>query len=124
MKVRIRKNDSKREDIIKIETHDLWHVDITLAKIIYPTLKELLKRSHGCFHVDTEDLPADGRFVAVHAGEADGLLQKRWKWVLEEMIWTFKSISKKGCTAYNDEQKAKIANGLRLFGKYYPFLWA
>jgi hypothetical protein len=75
---------------------------------------------------------------------------KRWDWVMDEMIWTFEQLSKwdndskffdhsevnkdekdllkqvskikcdqEGLVAHN----ARIANGLRLFGKYYRGLW-
>jgi hypothetical protein len=75
---------------------------------------------------------------------------KRWDWVMDEMIWTFEQLSnwdndskffdhtevdknekdvlkqvskikcdQEGLVAHN----ARIANGLRLFGKYYRGLW-
>jgi len=85
-------------------------------------------------------------------GKTDKNFFKRWEWVLKEMHWAFKQINsdgedkfygkskkkvvisksgKKGNTfEFPDwdkkgleEYRARIKNGLRLFGKYYQGLW-
>lgn len=127
----------KRNIKVRIDEYDTWSMDHTLAYIIHPMLLQLRATHHGSACVDDEDVPEDIRSTAAKPKEnewdSDEFIHVRWSWVLDEMIWTFESIMnddeepffKNG--EYNvDARKIhdkRIANGLRLFGKYYLGLW-
>jgi hypothetical protein len=133
-------DNSKRKRKIKvhIDDYDVWGLDHTLALIILPALKRLNAKKIGAPLVEDEDVPAElSRAVAApreHDWETDDNWFKRWDWVMLELIWTFTQL-------VNDDRDApfhvngqydhsghqryeqRIANGLRLFGKYYQHLW-
>jgi hypothetical protein len=126
----------KRKVKVKIHDYDTWNMDHTLALIIVPMLKQLVKDKHGSQKVDNEDVPEHLRSVASADGaEVDDFYHLRWYWVLHEMIWAFENIIEEDLDVYwNDETKEvdieawkkhsdRIANGTRLFGKYYMGLW-
>jgi len=177
--------EEPRDVRIKIEKHDTWNMDHTLALLILPMLKQLKETKQGAPHVDNEDVPEelrmpDGWYEEKYSrnGETDPNFFKRWDWVMDEMIWSFahevdddwedqfyteegmyatvKEIKFKGVgpaqlRLFEDEdgsmedyeyyemersEKAshfdkegyinytkRIANGFRLFGKYYQSLW-
>ena len=96
-----------RIEYIKIDKHDTWNMDSTLAPIIMPMLKQLKASKHGSGMVDLEDVPEHLRcntheewdaqecFEFYHGhevkeGECD--IHARWDWVLDEMIWAFEQI--------------------------------
>ena len=100
----------KRERTIKVQLHkyDTWSMDSTLSVIILPLLKQLKATTHGSATVDLSDVPFDlratepelyssqlhldfGDTPAYTCGE-DGMVHKRWNWVLDEMIWTFQQL--------------------------------
>ena len=104
-----------RIEYIKIDKHDTWSMDSTLAPIILPMLKQLKATKHGSGIVDLEDVPEHLRcntheewedqecfdFYHEHEikeGECD--IHARWDWVLDEMIWAFEQI----CEDNNDAQ--------------------
>jgi hypothetical protein len=104
-----------RIEYIKIDKHDTWSMDSTLAPIILPMLKQLKASKHGSGIVDLEDVPEHLRcntheewedqesfdFYHEHEvkeGECD--IHARWDWVLDEMIWAFEQI----CEDNNDAQ--------------------
>ena len=104
-----------RIEYIKIDKHDTWSMDSTLAPIILPMLKQLKATKHGSGIVDLEDVPEHLRcntheewedqecFEFYHEqevkeGECD--IHARWDWVLDEMIWAFEQI----CEDNNDAQ--------------------
>jgi hypothetical protein len=157
----------KRKIKVRIDYHDVWSADHTLALIIHPLLIKLKEHKHGSPYVDPEDALHIGKGEETDFGHSDDKIHDRWEWVLDEIIWTFGEIisedegmkhyyvpyaddeeverlgwkdSKTGemkymqtieearemgkfdpdlHKAYND----RIANGLRLFGKYYRGLW-
>ena len=88
-------NSRKRKINIRIDYHDVWSADHTLAMIIAPTLKQLKEVKHGYPHVENEDVPEELRFSKEdkekleHDGTVDAKHEARWEWVLDEMIWTF-----------------------------------
>ena len=137
---------------IHIDPWDTWSLDHTLSLIVVPMLKQLQATKHGAPLVDDEDVPEYLRSTAAPAKEndwdIDGNHFKRWDWVMDEMIWAFEQIAdtdsedkffeyptekfddvnerisaikmdKEGL----DKHNARIANGLRLFAKYYRGLW-
>lgn len=157
---------------IRVDYHDVWNLDQTLALIIHPCLIMLKEKNHGTPLVHDEDLPEHlrrGKTVDEQVGpynEADEAdFSARWGWIMDELIWTFDQLKdggnddqfhhnsdqlkmvltpidgKPGSTVSFEYQKdpakpkywvdregkkahhARIANGLRLFGKYYQSLW-
>lgn len=114
--------NKKRKIKIKIDDYDLWNADMTIAIILVPLLKQLKNSKSGAPHVSNEDVPKHLHSTSKDQFEIDDLYFNRWKWVLDELIWTFKQI-KKEVTLVSTKKEKRISNGLRLFGKYYRHLW-
>ena len=137
---------------VKIDPHDTWGMDHTLAHIILPMLKQLKATQHGSGQVDPEDVPEHLRPTDVpgpNNGYTDNTIHERWAWVMDEMIWAFEQkitdddesefFDHSGVdnTAPLQQQMAQIKmdreglkahqdrkqNAYRLFGKYYQSLW-
>lgn len=140
---------------VKVDNWDTWSMDYTLSPIIAPMLKQLKATKHGAPIVDDEDVPEGMNLRSTEAPpkeeewDIDNNHFKRYDWVLDEMIWTFETLSdinneskfyedvnvdesapleeqiqqieidREGLDAHNK----RIQNGLRLFGKYYRTLW-
>ena len=87
-----RKN--KAETIV-IHDYDTWNIDVTLAHIIVPMLKQLKEKKHGAPFVDNEDvsdeLRASDEDLHTYSknGETDEHYFDRWDYVIDEMIWAF-----------------------------------
>jgi len=85
----------KQKISVRIDDHDTWSMDYTLAHIILPMLVQLKRTKHGSPSVDNADLPKELRMskkdMAQFAkdGSTDDNFFKRWDWVLDEMIWAF-----------------------------------
>ena len=106
---------------VRIDDYDVWSMDDTLALIISPMLKKLREHNHGSATVDNEDVSEDLR---IDDKDLD-LHQKRWNYVLDEMIWAFDRKAKNDYL-YDEsykESQMRMTNGFRLFGKYYEALW-
>jgi len=144
----------KRKVKIRIDRYDVWSMDITLAMIILPMLKQLKQDKQGSAFVDSEDVPPhlhkEGAPINLFE-DVDIHFHERWEYVINELIWTFSQLQPEcnGESAYFTHEKllpgatldammaakmdvdeaglkeyhARIANGLRLFGKYYQNLW-
>ena len=81
-----------RQIEIKIDSYDTWNMDSTLALIITPMLVQLKEQKHGSPLVADEDVPERLKSnKSLEEGEVDELYHKRWEWVLDEMIWAFKT---------------------------------
>jgi hypothetical protein len=140
---------------VKVDNWDTWSMDYTLSSIIVPMLKQLRATKHGAPIVDDEDVPEGMNLRSTEAPpkeeewDVDDNHFRRYDWVLDEMIWTFETLSdinneskfyedvnvdesapleeqiqqieidREGLDAHNK----RIQNGLRLFGKYYRTLW-
>ena len=129
--------ESKKERKVKIriDNYDTWSMDHTLALIIHPMLVQLRECNHGYFCSDPEDVPSIGKGDEVDFGHNDSLAHDRYKWIMDEMIWTFDQLKNDNDydLFYNKEtgwdyeatkaHNERIQNGLRLFGKYYRALW-
>tara|TARA_R110000822_G_scaffold89503_1_gene207256 strand:+ start:108 stop:629 length:522 start_codon:yes stop_codon:yes gene_type:complete len=79
---------------VKIDRWDTWSMDATLAHIVVPMLIQLKKTTHGCPIVAFEDRPPE--LIGTTPKEAhitDEFWEQSWDWVLEEMIFAFKSKS-------------------------------
>ena len=134
MKVHLNKPGSKKEiHRVKIDKFDTWNMDVTLAYIIVPMLKQLKEVKHGAPFVDNEDVSdelwASDEDLHTYSknGETDEHYFDRWDYVMDEMIFAFQSKLDEqffsddiiNYDAYSD----RINNGFKLFGKYYNGLW-
>jgi hypothetical protein len=132
---------------VRIDDYDVWSMDNTLAQIISPMLKKLKEHKHGSAYVENEDVPQELQHPVTDDPDHDSLVEKRWDYVLNEMIWAFeqkarpegwegdyydfehdptKMLGLKFTRNDREGQKnhqARMANGFRLFGKYYEALW-
>ena len=87
----------KQKISVRIDNHDTWNMDHTLALIIHPMLVQLKETKHGAPAVEFKDVPEEFMPPDVEAvkklymekGETDENYFKRWDWVLDEMIWAF-----------------------------------
>lgn len=145
----------KQKIVVKVDNWDVWGMDHTLAHIIHPLLIKLKEVQHGSGIVDFEDVPEhlqpspeEIKRIKENFYNDDELLHERWKWVLDEMIWTFEQIKNDDDSEFFDQsecdpdedvfasvskvkydreghmkKEARINNGLRLFGKYFRNLW-
>jgi len=119
MEVRIGPYRKNRATRVKIEPHDTWSMDCTLAMIIHPMLVQLKDTKHGY---------------------PSGLTEESWNDILDEMIWAFDYKSKEMdagdmcadkcsnfgdpvCKACINETQERLTNAFRLFGKHYENLW-
>lgn len=138
--------DKRKDQIINVKIHnyDTWSMDHTLAHIIVPMLKQLKETKHGVAMVDLEDVPEELRIE--DRTEEIVWMEKRWDWVMDEMIWAFEQKLRDDWTkdyyVYEDDPKEqfglkivsedragaeahqqRMSRGFILFGKYYEALW-
>ena len=112
---------------VKIDNHDVWSLDTTLATIIAPALRKLKDLPGGASaFVEINDRP--GHLIG-HIPEKDAIDEyhhEAWDWAINEMIYAFES-SKNQFNGEDEEDylenDIRIVNGFRLFGKYYRHLW-
>lgn len=148
-------NKRKRTVRVKIDNYDVWSMDHTLALIVHPMLLKLKEQKHGYGWIDDEDVPKELRSTAKGARKGlkkydwDHNAEKRYEYMLDELIWTFEQLASDDDTgqfydhtavdrtaninqqmnqlkvdqAGLEAHEARIANGLRLFGKYVRTLW-
>lgn len=144
---------NERKIKIHIDDYDVWGADHTIALIVHPILLKLKSKKHGSPHVDDDDVPEHLRSTSAPPKEnewdIDDNTHARWDWVMDEMIWAFEQkiqddgesqfydhsgvnnsanlntqigqikVDRTGLEAY----QKRMANGFRLFGKYYQGLW-
>ena len=134
MKVNIGKfyaNGKQRTVKVQVDKWDTYNVDHTLSVIALPLLKQFKERQGGCSWVDNEDVPKS-MFVPDGEEYESQLWGTRWTHVIDEMIFAFECIAdidkELQESGYDAEGMRKtderIANGLRLFGKYFRALWS
>lgn len=121
-----RHREKKEKIYVKVEDHDTWDLDYTLALIILPSLKKLKEDKLSMALVDDCDVP-DSLIP-----ETEDNFEDRWDYVLDRMIWSFeqvvnmyeegfdKNLDKKDFKGYFKD----VDEGLILFGKYYRDLWS
>lgn len=85
---------------IKIENHDTWNLDHTLALIIYPALLQLKATKHGLpsnFIDDKDENHGNGQqcfdFIKEDSDFVFEESIKRWDETLDKMIWSFQQIA-------------------------------
>jgi len=138
--------DEQRVVNVQIDPDDVWNMDVTLAHIILPMLKQLKATKHGSPRVEDEEVPEElrGLDVLLHnsdgwPAEIDASWHARWAHILDSMIWSFEQLLTDWQEQYYEvvpglghipsDQEAmevheeRIAHGLRMFGKYYQSLW-
>lgn len=136
---------------IRIDDYDIWGMDDTLALVIAPMLALLKQKKHGSAWVEDQDVPEHlcDQQAVTHQDHADHdrLIQERWSWVLDEMIWAFEQKTRPegwehdyydfktphsqssdvGWSRIDHEglkkHQQRMSNGFRLFGKYFEALW-
>jgi len=132
----------KRKVKIRIDRYDTWSMDTTLALIVLPMLKQLKETKHGSPIVDMEDVPEHMRTITTEDYDDQKTfdfyndpelckqnvqcdIHDRWNWVMDEMIWAFECLNDDNRSFDLDdlENKKRMNNGLRLFGKYFRGLW-
>lgn len=78
---------------VRIDAHDAYSADATLACIILPLLQEVQRSKHGAPFVDDDDVPEELRSTSApplkQPWDTDDNHFARWDWVLDEMIWAF-----------------------------------
>lgn len=125
---------NSKKDTIKIDEWDVWNLDITLAKIIYPALLEY-KRQIDVYHESTDEfiealdkmifsfkvLNEDWEqqfYSEIENNENKPLYETDDNGYIVK-INKFFNYDEKGYNAYKD----KINEGLKLFGEKYMSLW-
>lgn len=84
------------KDVVKIDYWDTWSMDHSLSPIILPMLKQLKATKHGYGMIEDEDVPKEMRSIYAlsrNAWEWDGNAEKRYEWVLDEMIFAFEHMA-------------------------------
>lgn len=127
---------NKRKINIRIDPYDTWSMDHTLSLIIVPMLIQLKETMHTVGWVDNEDVPEDIRSREDQPEYVmDEFTEKKWTYVLDEMIWAFQQSANDDLVTFYDDETSKfdaeghekyqqrVRNGHRLFGKYYQALW-
>ena len=129
MKVDINIEDGKAD--VQIDSSDLWSLDFTLSKIIYPALIKFKEEETGNPAIDKEDVPEYLHSTYGTEGDhSENYSREAWIWLLDEMIWAFGQNANENpdepqgwwgaaYKEYHERQK----NAFRLFGKYFRSLW-
>jgi len=127
----INRIQSRREQKIRVHVDpwDTWSADYTLAHVILPVLEQLRDTNHGYFLVDPKDVPRELKPTKKELDhyrktmETDSKAYDRYEWVMNEMIFAFRSKVKDEGDWENEATLKRIQNGFELFGKYYNALW-
>lgn len=139
-------------EYIKVNHHDLYNLDITLAKVIHASLVEFRGNYNGVPGIDmTQDvqrvIELSEQVGSLHDevvkdpevdAENDYALKERhWEILLDEMIWSYKQVII-GEWEWNanyltsdgsydikslDLHRQRMLNGMMLFVRYYCSLW-
>ena len=90
-----RDDDLDREIDVTIDNYDIWSLDHTLAYIIHPALLLLKEKKQGSPNIDDDDVPDYLKSTSAPPKEnewdTDENWFKRWDWIMDEMIWSFKT---------------------------------
>jgi len=82
---------------VHIDPSDVWDANTTLAHIILPVLEQLRETKQGAPFVNKEDVPEELHDKKLtkkqkERGEVGENHFKRWDYVLDAMIWSFREI--------------------------------
>ena len=82
---------------VKIEYHDTWSADWTIAQIAHPLLVQLKEKNQGAPCVDDEDVPEHLRSYSCapkeNVWDTDANWFKRWHYVLDEIIFAMQEVA-------------------------------
>lgn len=92
----------KQQKELGFDSTELWNLDSTIAKFVYPRLKMFSKN-------------------AVH--HPPGVTWKEFKSILDEITEAFRLIADDEEYGWSVENNEKIQKGLELFSKYFGSLW-
>jgi len=136
------------KDVIILDNSDTWSVDYTLSKLAVPMIKQLHREKMGYGYIDDSDVPDE---LKTGTKEHDEI---KYNWFMNEIIWCLNEIAQeepnspdieldedlfvlnrderspeqnetmKNFLKLHEEYDARIANGCRLFGKYFRNLWS
>ena len=95
------RSSEEREEEVRIDGWDLWNLDQTLAKIIYPALVS--------FKEKLNTYPSD-------------LTLEEWEANIDKMIFSFNQIATDDIYLTGKDEN-EIQEGLDLFAKYFRALW-
>lgn len=88
---------SIRKNEVKIEYHDTWSADWTIAQIAHPLLVQLKEKKQGAPCVDDEDVPEHLRSYSCapkeNVWDTDANRFKRWDYVLDEIIFAMQEVA-------------------------------
>ena len=144
-----------RIEFVKIDKYDVWDFPESAGKILLPMLKEVRKQKQGSPCVDDCDVPDHLKSMnsprVQDEWDVDDNFHKRFEWVLDEMIFSFESLSNNWEKQFRSGEsdfvfedngighgpnhtmvvdydgmkiyQKRIQNGFRLFGLYYLTLW-
>lgn len=124
-------------DEIRIDAHDTWSMDMTLASIIAPMLRQMKECKHG---VPPSLIPSDhhtSQYVFDFIDDdvrQDEVSQgaRKWDEHLEKMIWAFEMVSTgawgsaaapKDYPGDYDAFYKDVHDGIKLFAEFYGSLW-
>lgn len=119
----------KRKVKVKLDRYDTWNADHTLSLIIVPMLEQLKATKHGAPFTDDSDVPEHLRSTnsppKENEWDTDAFHFIRWDWILDEMIWAFNRRLEENeeVELVSEEDNKRMANGFRLFGRYFRNLW-
>jgi len=88
----------ERKVKVHVDRWDVWNANETLSHVILPVLERLRETKQGAPFVDLEDVPKKLRVEKLtkkqkENGEVSDNHFKRWDYVLDEMIWSFREIA-------------------------------
>ena len=88
------KGAGDRKVKIEINSSDVYNAHSTLSLIIQPLLEKFREELHGAPYVDNEDVPEELKSDLSKEDYTSGIVDenhfKRWDYVLDEMIYSFK----------------------------------
>jgi hypothetical protein len=108
--------EGEREHSIQIDPWDTWNMDVTLAEIILPMLKQWRKSAAGNPHVVSEWVPT------LPENLQDASNAEKWDWVYGEILFAFETIVN-GVHTVPFETLARVQQGCTLFGMFFMDFW-
>jgi|TARA_Y100000310_G_C20421687_1_gene686982 hypothetical protein len=123
----------KRKIHVKLHPYDTWNMDITLAHLIVPLLKQMQEQKQGSPMIDDDDL------AKLNITEQN--IHERYDAFLREIIWAFEvyltdweedyytdnNVDRSFISSELEDKKElthKIRSRFEMFGKYYMMLWS
>jgi hypothetical protein len=125
----IEKKRPPRKEIVKLHKYDHWNAYHTIAIVALPVMEALREHKCSAGFIEDEDVPEELRSgrteKEAHFGETDDNFFDRYNWALDEVIHALDKIVNDDCGDwdFNTEERERVQNGCRLFGKYFMTFW-